>query len=183
MKRTKYSIRRNSIPSLALKDRTSKVWIDDSNGNDVPWSGITSGTPISGTVIYNTTTGGTDNLIAGYHSWDGTFWTLKVGAPITNLTNLTNRNPLDETNHLITGSVLFNSGTTNKLGYYEWGIPNGGIWNYFTKTSGNTFNLIRETLNHKIYPNHQIPLYLESKADEMGHMVDFDGDIGQNTIC
>ena len=65
MKRTKYSIRRNSIPSLALKDRTSKVWID-SNGNDVPWSGITSGTPISGTVIYNTTTGGTDNLIAGY---------------------------------------------------------------------------------------------------------------------
>ena len=78
MKKTRYSIRRNNIPSGSLVDRTTHAWYD-SNGNIIPWSGITNGTPISGSIIYNTTTGGTDNLIEGYHAWDGTFWTRITG--------------------------------------------------------------------------------------------------------
>ena len=117
MKRTKYSIKRDSIVSGSLIDLTTHAWLD-SNGNTIPWSGMTTGSyPVSGSIIYNTNTG---SLYEGFYQFDGNLW------------------------HQLTGST--------------------------------------SVISSKIYPNHQIPIYLDSKADEMGQMVAFDGDIGQNTI-
>ena len=70
---------------------------------------------------------------------------------------------------LTTGTTIFNiTGGTVTSGFYKWGSPTSGRWNTITSTS--------------VYGDYQIPLYLESKVDEYGPMVDFDGNIAQDKI-
>ena len=70
---------------------------------------------------------------------------------------------------LTTGTTIFNiTGGTVTSGFYKWGSPTSGRWNTTTPTS--------------VYGDYQIPLYLESKVDEYGPMVDFDGNIAQDKI-
>ena len=139
-------------------------------------------TPDTGFLIFNVT-GGTVNK--GYYKWNtptANTWNLIVGAPKTNLTNLSNRNPNDENSQPITGTTLFNTGPTYSIGYYEWNTPTSNSWNLFNQTSGNTYNTIQKVLNQKIYDDFQLPLFLEATADEMGDMVEFDKYIGHNKI-
>ena len=139
-------------------------------------------TPDTGFLVFNVT-GGT--VTDGYYKWNtpsGNTWNLIVGAPKTNLTNLSNRNPNDENGQPITGTTLFNTGTTYSIGYYEWNTPTSNSWNLFNQTSGNTYNTIQKVLNQKIYDDFQLPLFLEATADEMGDMVEFDKYIGHNKI-
>jgi len=70
---------------------------------------------------------------------------------------------------LTTGTTIFNiTGGTVTSGFYKWGSPTSGRWNTTTPTS--------------VYGDYQVPLYLESKVDEYGPMVDFDGNIAQDKI-
>ena len=75
-----------------------------------------------------------------------------------------------------TGYVVYNvtGGTVDGGYYYKWGTPTGNTWNKITGTTS--------YINSQIYDTHQVPLFLESSVDEYGPMVDFDGDVEQNTI-
>ena len=63
------------------------------------------------------------------------------------------------------GDVVYNNNVTPPLvkGYYKW---NGTTWVSITKSAA--------------YDDYNLPLFLEAKADELGLMVGFDGDIEQN---
>lgn len=186
MKRINHTIRRKKIPEVKLVSLTGKTWYD-SNDTPTSWTGATGFlatgfTPDTGFLIFNVT-GGTVNK--GYYKWNtptANTWNLIVGAPKTNLTNLSNRNPNDENGQPINGTTLFNTGTTYSIGYYEWNTPTSNSWNLFNQTSGNTYNTIQKVLNQKIYDDFQLPLFLEATADEMGDMVDFDKNIGHSKI-
>ncbi len=68
-----------------------------------------------------------------------------------------------------TGYTIFNvTGGTVSSGYYIWGTPTSGEWNSITKEVA--------------YGDYQLPVQLDSKADEYGPMVDFDGDITSDKI-
>jgi len=74
-----------------------------------------------------------------------------------------------------TGFLVFNvTGGTVTSGYYKWNTPSAGTWNLIT---GSTTQI-----NQQIYDTHQLPLFLEATADEMGDMVEFDKNIGHNEI-
>jgi hypothetical protein len=186
MKRINHTIRRKKIPEVKLVSLTGKTWYD-SNDTPTPWTGATDFlatgfTPDTGFLVFNVT-GGT--VTSGYYKWNtptANTWNLIVGAPKTNLTNLSNRNPNDENSQSITGTTLFNTGTTYSIGYYEWNTPTSNSWNLFNQISGNTYNTIQKVLNQKIYDDFQLPLFLEATADEMGDMVEFDKYIGHNKI-
>jgi hypothetical protein len=186
MKRINHTIRRKKIPEVKLVSLTGKTWYD-SNDTPISWTGATDFlatgfTPNTGFLVFNVT-GGT--VSKGYYKWNTpteNTWNLIVGAPKTNLTNLSNRNPNDENSQSITGTTLFNTGTTYSIGYYEWNTPTSNSWNLFNQISGNTYNTIQKVLNQKIYDDFQLPLFLEATADEMGDMVEFDKNIGHNKI-
>ena len=74
------------------------------------------------------------------------------------------------------GYVVYNvtGGTVDGGYYYKWNTPSSNTWNKITGTTSQ--------INSQIYDTHQIPLFLESSVDEYGPMVDFDGDVEQNTI-
>ena len=119
MKKIKHIIRRKDIPKVALVSLSAQAWYDY-DGNLIPWSGNTGYlptglTPTQGYVVYNTTTGTTDNLVYGYYQYSGSTW------------------------HLIEGS--------------------------------------ENEIHSKIYPDIQLPVFLESSVDEFGPMVGFDGKI------
>lgn len=81
-----------------------------------------------------------------------------------------------------TGFLVFNvTGGTVTSGYYKWNTPTGGTWNLIIGT-GTTEQEIETHVNSQIYDDFQLPLFLESTADEMGDMVDFDKNIGHNKI-
>jgi len=91
----------------------------------------------------------------------------------TQLVSETSQNWYDSANQLFPWSgslyygpnindVYYNIGGTLSAGYYKW---NGTKWLNINKQDA--------------YPGYNIPLYLESKTDEMGVMVGFDGDIEQ----
>ena len=187
MKRINHTIKRKKIPEVKLVSLTGKTWYD-SNDTPTSWTGATDFlatgfTPDTGFLVFNVTGGTVDGDY--YYKWNtpsGDTWNLIVGAPKTNLTNLSNRNPNDENSQPITGTTLFNTGTTYSIGYYEWNTPTSNSWNLFNQTSGNTYNTIQKVLNQKIYDDFQLPLFLEATADEMGDMVEFDKYIGHNKI-
>jgi len=60
--------------------------------------------------------------------------------------------------------VVYNSGSLSE-GYYRWG---GTSWSTITR--------------EEAYDTYDLPVYLESTADEMGGMVGFDGDIQQTEL-
>jgi hypothetical protein len=75
-----------------------------------------------------------------------------------------------------TGYVVYNvtGGTVDGDYYYKWNTPSANTWNKITGTTS--------YVNSQIYDTHQLPLFLEATADEMGDMVDFDKNIGHNEI-
>lgn len=92
------------------------------------------------------------------------------------LISLTSKNWKDEKNNIIpwTGTtyigpavsdVIYNTNETPPLvkGYYRW---NGTTWVLTTKQNA--------------YDDYNLPIYLEAKADELGLMIGFDGDIEQS---
>ncbi len=74
------------------------------------------------------------------------------------------------------GYTVYNvtGGTVDGGYYYKWNTPTSNTWNKITGTTSQ--------INSQIYDTHQVPLFLESSVDEYGPMVDFDGDVEQNTI-
>jgi hypothetical protein len=78
VKKIIHKIRRKEIPSIALVSLSAQQWYDN-EGNLIPWSGNTGYlptgyTPTQGFVVYNTTTGTTDNLVQGYYMYSGSTW-------------------------------------------------------------------------------------------------------------
>ena len=75
-----------------------------------------------------------------------------------------------------TGYVVYNvtGGTVDGDYYYKWNTPSANTWNKITGTTS--------YINSQIYDTHQLPLFLEATADEMGDMVEFDKNIGHNEI-
>ena len=75
-----------------------------------------------------------------------------------------------------TGFLVFNvtGGTVDGDYYYKWNTPSANTWNKITGTTS--------YINSQIYDTHQLPLFLEATADEMGDMVEFDKNIGHNEI-
>ena len=78
MKKIIHKIRRKEIPSIALVSLSAQQWYDN-EGNLIPWSGNTGYlptgfTPSQGFVVYNITTGTTDNLVKGYYMYSGSTW-------------------------------------------------------------------------------------------------------------
>jgi len=99
--------------------------------------------------------------------------------PSVQLISLTGHTWYDNNDNIISWSGLTSGPTTGytiynvtggivQNGFYVWGTPTENIWNSITESD--------------VYGDHQLPIYLEAKADEMGQMVDFNGDIGQNVI-
>jgi hypothetical protein len=83
VKKIIHKIRRKEIPSIALVSLSAQQWYDN-EGNLIPWSGNTGYlptgyTPTQGFVVYNTTTGTTDNLVQGYYMYSGSTWRQVTG--------------------------------------------------------------------------------------------------------
>ena len=73
---------------------------------------------------------------------------------------------------LSTGTTVYNTTVDSGLNLVE------GYYKY----SGSTPQWVRITNKTDIHESFQLPVYLEASVDEMGPMVGFDGDIGQNEI-
>jgi len=78
VKKIIHKIRRKEIPNLSLVSLSAQQWYDN-EGNLIPWSDNTGYlptgyTPSQGFVVYNTTTGTTDNLVQGYYKYSGSTW-------------------------------------------------------------------------------------------------------------
>ena len=123
--------------------------------------------------------------------------------PQVKLTSLTGRTWYDSNDNLISwtgstgyfatgftpssGYTVFNvTGGTVTSGYYKWSTPTGNTWNLIeiapTRINGETDIEYRNRVLNKNFDDYILPIFLEAKTDEMGEMVNFDGDIGQNTI-
>ena len=73
MKRTKYSITRETILTGSLIDTTTHAWLDYA-GNQIPWvSDSIDLSPATGSVLYNINTSG--SLVEGYYKYNGNTWT------------------------------------------------------------------------------------------------------------
>lgn len=150
MRTRKYEILRKNIPALVLYN-AGQYWYD-SGFNLVPWSGTTS--PSNGDIVrdikwYSDIT---------YDIGDKIYYNGFIYESLQNI-NL-NKNPSSQTTYW------------SKLDY---GVANTKKGKYY-KFSGSTWNLISE---YDAYDDYQIPVFLESDLDELGVMVDFDGDIEQ----
>ena len=102
MKKNKYTIRRKNILNVRLVSLTGQTWYDISDYETlIPWSGNTGfmptgSTPVNGYVVYNVSGDTGNTLTQNYYKWGtptGNTWNLMVGAPITNLTSTSSRNP------------------------------------------------------------------------------------------
>jgi len=96
VKKIIHKIRRKEIPNLALVSLSAQQWYDN-EGNLIPWSGNTGYlptgyTPSQGFVVYNTTTGTTDNLVQGYYMYSGSTWHHVIGTGTTEQEILNNLN-------------------------------------------------------------------------------------------
>ena len=70
MKRTRYTIRRDTIVSGSLIDTTTHAWLD-SNSNIVPWVfGSVDMSPTTGSLIYNVSS----SVAEGYYKYNGNSW-------------------------------------------------------------------------------------------------------------
>lgn len=66
------------------------------------------------------------------------------------------------------GYVVYNTTGSLNVGYYKY------------STSASTWNIISGSnsfINSEVYNDHQLPIYLDSKLDEYGAMLSFDGGI------
>lgn len=63
-----------------------------------------------------------------------------------------------------TGSIVYNTTGSQQVGYYQY---DGDSWVFLTSSNVNNMN----------FDDYQLPVFLDSSVDELGSMVDFDGDI------
>jgi uncharacterized delta-60 repeat protein len=66
------------------------------------------------------------------------------------------------------GDIYYNVTGSLDVGYYRW---TGTTWSIIT---GST-----EYVNGVVFPDYNLPIYLETSYDEMGGLINFDGDIEQ----
>ncbi len=157
-KKTTYTLRRKTIPSVILVSLTGTTWYD-SFGNVTNWSDILNYDLTSGTTVFNYSG---ETISEGYYTYNGSRWVNIDNSKSCNLINLNDSYQIDTDGNAITGSTLFNNGKTYETGYYEWN-DTSLVWYYLGKK----------------YDDHQIPITLLSSVDEYGEMVDFSGDIYQ----
>ena len=152
MKKYKYEILQKNILSVVLYN-AGQYWYDQ-NLNLIPWSATTA--PISGTTVmdvkwYNDIT---------YESGDTIFYNGKIYKSLVN-SNL-NKNPSSEPTFWV--EELEAITWVDKGYYYRW---DGSTWVNLGKNKSSA------------HPDYKIPITLEAKADELGIMVGFDGELDQ----
>lgn len=124
------------------------------------------------------------------------FEILKKHINVVSLVSLTSQNWIDSSDELVpwtnngvyigpnTGDIVFNlTGGTVTTGYYKWNTPITGRWNLIkaapTKLTTETDTEYLNRVSSKNFDSYSLPIFLESKADEMGVMVGFDGSVEQ----
>lgn len=152
MKKYKYEILQKNILSVILYN-AGQYWYD-SNLELIPWSATTA--PTSGTTVmdvkwYNDIT---------YEIGDTIFYNGKIYKSLVN----SNLNKIPATETTFWSEELEAITWTDKGYYYRW---NGTQWVNIGKNKS------------AAYPDYELPIFLEAKADELGVMVGFDGDIDQ----
>lgn len=124
------------------------------------------------------------------------FEILKKHINVVSLVSLTSQNWIDSSDELVpwtnngvyigpsTGDIVFNlTGGTVTTGYYKWNTPITGRWNLIkaapTKLTTETDTEYLNRVSSKNFDSYSLPIFLESKVDEMGVMVGFDGRVEQ----
>lgn len=152
MKKYKYEILQKNILSVVLYN-AGQYWYDR-NLELIPWSATTA--PVSGTTImdvkwYSDIT---------YEAGDTIYYNGKIYKSLTD-SNL-NKIPSSQTTFWVEQPEAVT--WVDKGYYYRW---NGNLWVNIGKNRS------------AAYPDYEIPITLDAKADELGIMVGFDGEVDQ----
>lgn len=152
MRKYKYEILQKNILSVILYN-AGQFWYDQEL-QLIPWSATTA--PITGTTVmdvkwYSDIT---------YNVGDTIFYNGKIYKSLVN----SNLNKIPSTQTTFWVEELEAITWTDKGYYYSW---NGTSWVNLGKVKS------------VAYPDYTLPIVLESKADELGIMVGFDGEIDQ----
>ena len=152
MRKYKYEILQENILSVILYN-AGQYWYD-THLQLIPWSATT--TPSSGTTVMDVKWYSDITYTVG----DTIFYDGKIYKSLVN-SNL-NKTPSTQTAFWIEQPEAIT--WTDKGYYYRW---NGTLWVNIGKNKS------------AAYPSHKLPIFLEAKADELGVMVGFDGEIDQ----
>ena len=152
MRKYKYEILQKNILSVVLYN-AGQYWYDN-NLILVPWSATTA--PTSGTTVMDVKWYSDITYVAG----DTIYYNGKIYKSLKD-GNL-NKTPSTQTTYCVEQPEAIT--WTDKGYYYRW---NGSLWVNIGKTKP------------PAYPNYKLPIFLEAKADELGVMVGFDGEIDQ----
>jgi hypothetical protein len=152
MKKYKYEILQKNILSVVLYN-AGQDWYDR-NLELIPWSATTA--PVSGTTImdvkwYSDIT---------YETGDTIYYNGKIYKSLTD-SNL-NKIPSSQTTFWVEQPEAVT--WVDKGYYYRW---NGNLWVNIGKNKS------------AAHPDYEIPITLDAKADELGIMVGFDGEVDQ----
>jgi hypothetical protein len=152
MKKYKYEILQKNILSVVLYN-AGQYWYDR-NLELIPWSATTA--PVSGTTImdvkwYSDIT---------YEAGDTIYYNGKIYKSLTD-SNL-NKIPSSQTTFWVEQPEAVT--WVDKGYYYRW---NGNLWVNIGKNKS------------AAHPDYEIPITLDAKADELGIMVGFDGEVDQ----
>lgn len=112
---------------------------------------------------------------------------LRNQIPVVKLISTTSKNWYDNNDNIVswTGDTNNSPITNTIVKNLSGNTQNGLVSNGYYKFNGTQWNIISGStsyVNSIIYPDHQVPLFLDSKVDEYGPMIGFDGKIGQNEI-
>lgn len=151
MKKLKYEILRKNIPGIVLYT-AGQYWYDK-DFSLVPWSGTTP--PSIGTIVMDTSWYNDITYSVGE--------TTQYGGEVYRslLSSNINKTPSTETTYWVKINK-YDRINTEQGKYYTW---NGSSWALTTKANA--------------YDDYNLPLFLDAKADELGVMVGFDGEIEQ----
>ena len=152
MRKYKYEILQENILSVVLYN-AGQYWYDI-HLQLIPWSATTA--PTSGTTVMDVKWYSDITYSAG----DTIFYNGKIYKSLVD-SNL-NKIPLTQTTFWVEQPEALT--WTDKGYYYRW---NGTSWVNIGKNKS------------AAYPSHKLPIFLEAKADELGIMVGFDGEIDQ----
>lgn len=150
MRKYKYEILQKNILSVVLYN-AGQYWYDQ-NLNLIPWSATTA--PTTGTTVMDVKWYGDIT----YDTGDTIYYNGKIYKSLVG-SNL-NKIPTTQTAFWVEQPEAIT--WTNRGKYYTW--------------SGNTWNLVTKS---DAYPDHELPVFLDAKSDELGVMVGFDGEIDQ----
>ena len=173
MEKNEYTILKRVIPNVNLHSLTDQYWFDTEINDWEPWvSGsnppvrIPGLTPITGSIVHDIRW--YPDII--YSGSEVIFYSGKTYSSLITGSNLNNIPSVSSSYWEVVDQTKIN---TTKGKYYKW---NGNQWNLITGTS--------EQINQQLYPNYNLPIFLEAKADEMGVMVSFDGYMEQvDQLC